>query len=143
MDWQAERARVLREARCIVVKVGSAVLTSARGLDAAVMEDLVAQLAEVRGVGQPRRRVVLVSSGAVAAGRAALGSGRDTSGMAARQGAAAVGQSRLMRAYDAAFARHGIVSAQVLLTRDDLRSRERFLHARNTFAELLGWGVVP
>ncbi len=143
MDWQAERARVLREARCIVVKVGSAVLTSAQGLDAAVMEDLVAQLAGLRGTGEISRRVVLVSSGAVAAGRAALGSGRDTSGMAARQGAAAVGQSRLMRAYDAAFARHGIVSAQVLLTRDDLRSRERFLHARNTFAELLGWGVVP
>lgn len=144
MDWRKERARVLREARCVVVKVGSAVLTSKQGLDDAVMEDVVTQLAALRGSdGGPQRRVVLVSSGAVAAGRAALGPGRDTSGMAGRQGAAAVGQSRLMRAYDEAFAGCGIVSAQVLLTRDDLRSRERFLHARNTFAELLGWGVLP
>lgn len=154
MDWQKARACALAEARCVVVKVGSAVLTGPSGLDRAVLDHIVEQLAVLRGAsdGDPatstsgntvRRRIVLVSSGAVAAGRAALGSQRDTTSLAARQGAAAVGQSRLMHAYDSAFARHGIVSAQVLLTRDDLRSRQRFLNVRNTFAELLNWGVIP
>lgn len=147
MDWQSKRARALAEARCVVVKVGSAVLTTPQGLDTVVIDHIVEQLAQLRGAcdshGSPQRRIVLVSSGAVAAGRAALGSHRDTSSLAARQGAAAVGQSRLMHAYDSAFAHHGIVSAQVLLTRDDLRSRQRFLNVRNTFAELLNWGVIP
>ena len=152
MGWQGERVRALREARRVVVKVGSAVLTNADGLDSAVMHNLVAQLAQLSDVDGTRRDVVLVSSGAVAAGRAALRSSAqsaqsgiqpDTTGLAARQGAAAVGQSRLMQFYDTAFADHGLVSAQILLTRDDLRSRERFLNARNTFAELLSWGVIP
>jgi len=140
MNWQAERAGTLAQARCIVVKVGSAVLASAKGLDTEVMEALVAQLALLR---DQDRRVVLVSSGAVAAGRAALGSERDTRSMSGRQAASAVGQSRLMHMYDQLFARHNLLSAQVLLTRDDLRSRQRFLNVRNTFTELLGWGTVP
>ena len=163
MEWQAERQRVLREARRVVVKVGSAVLTGPQGLDRAVIENLVMQLAclmqSAQEGTQPAltansfqpKQVVLVSSGAVAAGRAALRARAehqgevppDTTGMAGRQGAAAVGQSRLMQHYDLAFAAHGLVSAQVLLTRDDLRSRQRFLNARNTFAELLSWGVIP
>lgn len=165
MNWQVERVRALAEARRVVVKVGSAVLTGPEGLDSAVMSSLVAQLAELSlgsGPTVPQRQVVLVSSGAVAAGRAALRASMlrsdraqpdtaglaarpipDTAGLAARQGAAAVGQSRLMQFYDTAFAAHNLVSAQVLLTRDDLRSRERFLNARNTFAELLSWGVIP
>lgn len=153
MDWQSKRARTLAEARCVVVKVGSAVLTTAQGLDVAVIENIVQELAALRQGASylsasataepPLRRIVLVSSGAVAAGRAALGVNCDTTSLAARQGAAAVGQSRLMHAYDSAFASHGIVSAQVLLTRDDLRSRQRFLNVRNTFAELLHWGVIP
>ena len=140
MNWQEERAGALAQARCIVVKVGSAVLAGAKGLDTEMMEVLVMQLAFLRGQG---RRVVLVSSGAVAAGRAALGPERDTRSMSGRQAAAAVGQSRLMHAYDQLFAQHKLLSAQVLLTRDDLRSRQRFLNIRNTFTELLDWGAVP
>ena len=140
MNWQEERALVLAQARCIVVKVGSAVLAGPAGLDAGVLEELVAQLALLRRQG---RRVVLVSSGAVAAGRAALGPGRDTRSMSGRQAASAVGQSRLMHTYDQLFARHNLLSAQVLLTRDDLRGRQRFLNIRNTFTELLDWGAVP
>lgn len=147
MDWQQERSAALRHARRVVVKVGSAVLTGPQGLDTAVLDNIVAQLADlVQGEGTIKREVVFVSSGAVAAGRAALRShniAHDTDNLAARQGAAAVGQSRLMQYYDTAFASHGLVSAQVLLTRDDLRARQRFLNARNTFATLLGWGVVP
>lgn len=146
MNWREERARVMREARCIVVKVGSAVLTGPDGLDTGVLENLAAQLARLRTLPDGgTRSIVLVSSGAVAAGRAALsGSGAaPAAGMAAKQGAAAVGQGLLMHAYDAAFSAHGITIAQVLLTRDDLRSRQRFLNARNTFAQLLDWGVLP
>jgi glutamate 5-kinase len=140
MNWQEERAGILAHARCIVVKVGSAVLAGPKGLDTGMMEELVAQLAFLREQG---RRVLLVSSGAVAAGRAALGPERDTRNMPGKQAAAAVGQSRLMHTYDQIFARHNLLSAQVLLTRDDLRSRRRFLNVRNTFMELLDWGAVP
>ncbi len=157
--WALERRQLLTRARCIVVKVGSAVLADADGLDAGVLASLAAQMAAVRAAvpqgGQggtepvppvPARRVVLVSSGAVAAGRAALGArGMDARGrdLAARQAAAAVGQGLLMRAWDRAFRPFGSATAQVLLPRDDLRSRPRFLNARNTFAELLRWGVLP
>jgi glutamate 5-kinase len=140
MNWQEERASALAQARCVVVKVGSAVLAGPGGLDVGVMEELVAQLAFLREQG---RRVVLVSSGAVAAGRAALNQECDTRSMSGRQAASAVGQSRLMHTYDQLFARHKILSAQVLLTRDDLRSRQRFLNVRNTFTALLDWGAVP
>ena len=155
-DWQQERARVLAQARVVVVKVGSAVLTDANGLSMPVLENLAAQLAELRNlmpessagveVGTQPRRLVLVSSGAVAAGRAALfsrGHVVETTGLAARQAAAAVGQGQLMQAWDKVFLAHRMPTAQVLLTRDDLRARQRFLNARNTFAELLEWAVLP
>ena len=156
-DWRRERAEALLRARLVVVKMGSAVLADAHGLSDSVLHSLAAQLARLalapsdgafsgpEGAG-PRRRIVLVSSGAVAAGRALLaGLGRapECTGLAARQAAAAVGQGRLMQAWDRAFLAHGMPTAQVLLTRDDLRSRQRFLNARNTFAELLHWGVLP
>ncbi|MDE7371900.1 MAG: glutamate 5-kinase, partial [Desulfovibrio sp.] len=148
-DWARERRRLLGRARCIVIKVGSAVLTDADGLALEVLDSLAAQMAALRAPGggdAGGRRIVLVSSGAVAAGRAALASqGIDARGrdLAVRQAAAAVGQGLLMRAWDRAFRPHGVATAQVLLTRDDLRSRARFLNARNTFAELLRWGVLP
>ena len=148
-SWPEERRRLLARARCIVIKVGSAVLTGAEGLDLPVLSSLAAQMAALRGAagdGAAGRRVVLVSSGAVAAGRAALDArGIDARGrdLAVRQAAAAVGQGLLMRAWDRAFRPHGMATAQVLLTRDDLRSRTRFLNARKTFAELLRWGVLP
>ena len=170
-SWQQERARVLSQARVVVVKVGSAVLTDASGLNSQVLEGLAAQLAFLRDLpltdedaapagqsepaphatdasapAQNARRLVLVSSGAVAAGRAALASrGRavEPTGLSARQAAAAVGQGQLMQTWDKVFLAHGMPTAQVLLTRDDLRARQRFLNARNTFAELLQWGVLP
>ncbi|WP_291302725.1 glutamate 5-kinase [Desulfovibrio sp. MES5] len=170
-SWQQERARVLAQARVVVVKVGSAVLADASGLNCKVLEGLAAQLAFLRDLPltggdaasaeQPEpmqnateasapargaRRLVLVSSGAVAAGRAALASrGRavEPTGLSARQAAAAVGQGQLMQSWDKVFLAHGMPTAQVLLTRDDLRARQRFLNARNTFAELLEWGVLP
>ena len=134
-DWQQERARVLAQARVVVVKVGSAVLTDANGLSMPVLENLAAQLAQLRNLmpestagvegGTQPRRLVLVSSGAVAAGRAALfsrGHVVETTGLAARQAAAAVGQGQLMQAWDKVFLAHRMPTAQVLLTRDDLRA---------------------
>lgn len=140
MEWTEERAAALREARCVVVKVGSAVLTTETGVNLAVIDSLAAQLSALQESG---KRVVLVSSGAVAAGRSALRDCCEIAGMPHKQAASAVGQSRLMHHYDEAFARYGHLSAQVLLTRDDLRNRERFLNARNTFQALLDWGVIP
>lgn len=141
MDWQQEKAGIFRNARTIVVKVGSAVLSSQTALKLDVLSGLVAQLASLRKSG---RRLILVSSGAVAAGRAALlPLGHEATGLSGKQAAAAVGQGRLMQHYEQHFAAHQVLCAQVLLTRDDLRSRERFLNIRNTFATLLDWGVVP
>ncbi|HJD97650.1 glutamate 5-kinase [Mailhella massiliensis] len=135
------REKTLSSAHTIVVKVGSAVLTTADGLRLSVLYNLVEQLARLARQG---RRICLVSSGAVAAGRTALpGRGHAAEGLSAKQALAAIGQGCLMREYEHAFAAQGLLCAQVLLTRDDLRSRTRFLNARNTFMNLLGWGVVP
>ena len=135
------REKTLASAHTLVVKVGSAVLTTADGLHLSVLYNLVEQLARLARQG---RRVCLVSSGAVAAGRTALPDrGRGVVGLSGKQALAAIGQGCLMREYEHAFASQGLLCAQVLLTRDDLRSRTRFLNARNTFMNLLDWGVVP
>lgn len=144
-DWRQERQHCLSRARLVVVKVGSAVLTDADGLSDTVISGLARQLADLRGA-DGARKVVLVSSGAVAAGRRALarhGRTCETQGLSARQAAAALGQGQLMRLWDKALRPYGIPTAQVLLTRDDLRARTRFLNARNTFAELLSWDALP
>lgn len=139
------RGNLLKDVRRVVVKVGSAVLTTGEGLDADAILRLAGQLSELmdRGFG-----VVLVSSGAVAAGRQRICERTRQCNtvyddMASRQAASAVGQGRLMHDYDEAFARHGKVTAQVLLTRSGLKLRERFLNACNTMERLLEWGVIP
>ena len=138
-----DRLERLARARSLVVKVGSAVLTTPEGLNMPVLRNLAEQLSAFVHEG---RRVTLVSSGAVAAGRTALKKlpGEPAAvGLSGKQAAAAVGQGRLMHLYDNAFAERGILTAQVLLTRDDLKNRTRFLNIRNTFSELLNWGVIP
>ncbi len=145
MDWKEERAKTLADARCLVIKMGSAVLTGERGLRLELLDSLAAQMAAIARGGAAPRRLLLVSSGAVAAGRAVLAK-RDIfpgRGLDSRQGAAAVGQGRLVRAWDDAFARQGIDTAQVLLTQDDFRVHQRLLNARNTFSALFSWNAVP
>ncbi len=134
------RQQSIIKARCIIIKVGSAVLTDEKGLAEDVLKNLVDQIATLH---QQGIKVCLVSSGAVAAGKKALPAKCKVVGMAGKQGAAAIGQGRLMRIYEDAFAKHKIICAQVLLTRDDLKSRERFLNAKNTFYQLLQWNVIP
>lgn len=144
-DWKEERAKVLAEAKCLVIKMGSAVLTGPDGLSTEVLDSLASQMKAVLEQGKEPRRLLLVSSGAVAAGRGVLALSNITPArdLAARQGAAAVGQGRLMQAWNDAFQKHGLNTAQVLLTQDDFRVRQRLLNARNTFSNLFAWGVVP
>ncbi|MEH6587634.1 MAG: glutamate 5-kinase [Halioglobus sp.] len=131
----------LASSRRWVVKVGSALLTDdGRGLNENIINDLVAQLSRLREAGC---EVVLVSSGAVAAGIVRLGMTSRPQLLHELQAAAAVGQSVLVQSYENAFKGHGIVSAQVLLGHDDVIARDRYLNARGTLNTLLGLGVVP
>ncbi len=134
------RAEVIEASQRVVVKVGSGVLTGPEGLNTARVADLAGQIARLGAGG---RQVVLVSSGAIASGAAHLRPGFAPSSIPEKQAAAAMGQARLMQAYEDAFAPHGIKVAQVLLTGGDLRRRKRYLNARNTLITLLGWGVLP
>ena len=128
-------------ARRLVIKVGSSLVTNeGRGLDLHAVEQWARQIATLRGA---NKEVVLVSSGAVAEGMARLGWPRRPSAMHELQAAAAVGQMGLIQAYEAAFARHGIKTAQILLTHEDLSDRHRYLNARSTLYTLLALGVVP
>ena len=138
----ADKKTILSKARRVVIKVGSAVLTSSEGgLDQKRIEQLAGEIVSVM---DGRREVVLVSSGAIAAGLAKLGL-KKTKGMplSLKQAAAAVGQSGLMWMYEKTFGAHGKKVAQVLLTREDLSNRSRFLNARNTLQTLLEYGVIP
>jgi glutamate 5-kinase len=136
------RSPLLRSKR-LVVKVGTGTLTDREGrFDRANCARLGAELAEVAG----GRRLVLVSSGAVALGAERLGLARSKGkpwDIPTKQACAAVGQPHLMAAWGDALGAHGLTVAQVLLTADDLASRKRFLNARRTFERLLDEGVVP
>jgi len=125
----------------IIAKVGTSSLTNEDGaIDRAMIASLCEQIGALRTKGH---EVVLVSSGAVAAGVAALGLGRRPTDIQTLQALAAVGQSRLMEVYNAEFARHGLVAAQVLLVPHDFVDRTQYLHARETLDTLLGLGCVP
>jgi glutamate 5-kinase len=139
-SWRGRRDAILEQAKTIVIKVGSAVLTTNGELDLRVVNNLADQVAVLHDQG---REIVLVSSGAVSAGRKYLRLGAEGNTLPEKQASAAVGQSRLMHSYDEAFERFQKTTAQILVTRDDLRSRHRFLNARNTFATLLANHVIP
>jgi len=134
------RACVLT-ARRIVVKVGSSCLASPEGgLDGARVEALVEALAAHRSMGT---EIVVVSSGAIAAGLAPLGLARRPRDLATLQAAASVGQGALIESYSRAFARSGLCVGQVLLTAEDMMRRAHYRNARRTFHRLLHLGVVP
>jgi glutamate 5-kinase len=124
-----------------VVKIGSALLTSdGQGLNRAVLAPWVDQMTELRRSGAD---LVLVSSGAVAEGMARMGWRRRPKTLHELQAAAAIGQMGLIRAYEDCFDKRGLRTAQVLLTRDDLIDRHRYLNARTTLRTLLSLGVIP
>ena len=132
---------VLRNARRIVVKVGSSLVTNeGRGLDADAIGHWCEQLAALVRDG---REVIMVSSGAIAEGMKRLGWATRPKGIHELQAAAAVGQMGLAQVYETKLRESGIGSAQVLLTHADLADRERYLNARSTLLTLLSLGVVP
>ncbi|MBU0483178.1 MAG: glutamate 5-kinase [Proteobacteria bacterium] len=139
-DGLRNRKLYLKKSRRIVVKVGSAVLTGQKGLDRQVMGNLARQLSALRHAG---RDIILVSSGAVAAGRRKLDLGDRSISLKEKQAVAAVGQSNLMRTYEDIFDQFDQKVAQVLLTHDDLSHRDRYLNVRNTIFTLLDWGLIP
>ncbi len=132
---------VVSKAKRLVVKVGSSLVTNeGQGIDLSAVTQWAEQIAALHAQG---RKIVLVSSGAVAEGMARLGWARRPSTMHELQAAAAVGQMGLVQAYEVAFAVYGIRTAQILLTHDDLSDRKRYLNARSTLNTLLSLGVVP
>ncbi len=131
----------LGQSRRWVVKIGSSLLTDeGRGLAKTAIDDWVAQVARLCRQGV---EVVLVSSGAVAEGMARLGWATRPSALYELQAAAAVGQMGLVQTYESSFQKHGLKTAQVLLTHDDLANRKRYLNARSTLRTLLKLKVVP
>ncbi|HEX4979882.1 MAG TPA: glutamate 5-kinase [Acidimicrobiales bacterium] len=125
----------------VVVKIGTSSITDPSGAVAvAAVEKLVGEIADLRAAGD---RVILVTSGAIAAGLPAVGFTRRPQDPAILQAVAAVGQTRLMRTYEDVFAARGIVAGQVLLAPLDFIHRQQYLHARQTIGRLLDLGVVP
>ncbi|MEW2133733.1 glutamate 5-kinase [Streptomyces sp. NPDC005435] len=142
----ASARQAVGEARRIVVKVGSSSLTTAAGgLDADRVDALVDVLAKFRAPGADGspREVVLVSSGAIAAGLAPLGLPRRPRDLARQQAAASVGQGLLVARYTASFARYGVRVGQVLLTSDDMSRRSHHRNASRTLDKLLAMGAFP
>ena len=138
------RSTTLQHQR-IVVKAGTGTLSDtsgASGLNVEVLGDLVRQICQLQ---EMSGEVLLVTSGAIAAGRAALGEPADAlgPGIPSRQVLAAIGQSRLMQTYQELFASHGVLVAQTLLTTADLSHRQSYLNVRNTLQRLLELDVVP
>jgi len=135
------RQTLFDQARRVVIKVGSAVLTNDDGLDYSIITTIARQVSFLQSTG---REVILVSSGAVAAGRKRLGIVKTPhEELKVKQALAATGQGLLMQDYEQAFADLNQPVAQVLLTHGDLSSRERYLNVRNTVLTLFQFGVVP
>lgn len=135
------RQTLFDKARRVVIKVGSAILTNDSGMNLEVIDNLARDVAFLHNSG---REVIVVSSGAVAAGRKKIGFvPQGEIGMREKQALAAIGQSVLMHTYDGAFGKYDQKIAQVLLTHSDLSRRDRYLNVRNTINTLFQFGVIP
>jgi glutamate 5-kinase len=135
-----QRKELLKGVHRVVIKVGSAVLTEHGALHRPTIFRLSAEIAFLKKKGF---QVTLVSSGAIAAGLGRLGIKKKPETIPQKQAVAAVGQGRLIQIYEEAFDRDDLKVAQILLTRDDLTHRGRYLNARNTLTTLLNWGIIP
>ena len=141
MTTAASPDSLLKDARRVVVKVGSALVTNeGRGVDFGAIARWAEQIAALRALG---KEVVFVSSGAIVEGIRRLGWTTRPKKLCELQAAAAGGQMKLAQAYEMCFAEHKIGTAQILLTHADLADRERYLNARDTLIELLSLGVLP
>jgi glutamate 5-kinase len=142
MEIKAQAIKsLLLDARVIVVKVGSSLVTNnGNGLDQVAIAGWAAQIADLV---QQGKQIVLVSSGAVAEGMQRLGWTKRPTAVNELQAAAAVGQMGLVQMYESCFSQHHLHTAQVLLTHDDLTDRKRYLNARSTLRTLLELNVIP
>jgi glutamate 5-kinase len=141
MDEQALRKDLLGGVRRVVTKVGSSLLVSlGTGLNKGFISQLAGELSWLKTKGV---EIVMVSSGAIAAGMERLGLTKRPKTISELQAAAAIGQSSLMHVYEEAFSPWGLKVAQVLITRDDMRDRKRYINARNTLLTLLDLGIIP
>jgi len=134
------RKQYLAGVKRAVIKIGSGVLTRKNGLNLNVIDDLATEICRLHKKGM---EIILVSSGAIAAGLKKAGLSKRPSSLSQMQALAAMGQSTLIQSYEEAFLRHGAKAAQILLIRDDLTHRRRYLNARNTLLTLLSWRVIP
>ncbi len=133
--------RDLSSVHRLVVKIGSALLTAdGQGLDRQAMRQWVEQLAALQ---KQSMQVILVTSGAVAEGMVRMNLGARPEDSAALQACAAIGQMGLVQAWADCFMEHGVQTAQILLTHDDLKHRQRYLNARQTIRTLADWSVIP
>jgi glutamate 5-kinase len=135
-----QRKALIKGIKKIVIKIGSAVLTDNGVLHHPTIIRLAADIAFLRKKGY---QTVIVSSGAIASGVGKLGLSRKPDTIPRKQAVAAIGQGSLMYAYEEAFTPHQLLVAQILLTREDLTNRQRYLNAHNTLITLLEWGIIP
>jgi glutamate 5-kinase len=140
MAQKDHKRQILRGARRVVVKIGSQILSSGSGIEETRLRGLVGELAALH---DQKKEIVVVSSGAVAAGMARLGWKQRPKTIPEKQALAAVGQIKLMALYERHFAKFGKSVAQVLLTHEDLANRQRYLNAKHTFQMLLEASIIP
>ncbi len=134
------KRNILRRVRRVVVKIGSQILSSSEGIEEARVRELVRELA---GLHDQKKELVVVSSGAVAAGMTRLGRKQRPRTIPEKQALAAVGQIKLMALYERHFAKYDKSVAQLLLTHADLANRQRYINAKHTFQMLLKSSIVP
>jgi glutamate 5-kinase len=141
MGSKVIRKEILKKVRRVVVKVGSSILASSeKGLRQEIFSHLAREVSDLKRQGY---EMILVSSGAIAAGMEKLGFRSRPQSITQKQATAAVGQSRLMNIYEKHFSNHQQMVAQILLTHEDLSHRRRFMNARNTLLTLLNLGIIP
>jgi len=141
MERKEKIQKLLNKVKKVVLKVGSAVITREdEGLDYQILHNLSYEISRLCKSGC---KVVLVSSGAIACGRAKLKYHKKPISLTEKQALAAVGQAALIQAYENMFQQYGIQVSQVLLTNEDLSQRERYLNAKKTLETLLNWKIIP
>jgi glutamate 5-kinase len=136
---ETNRTRI-NKSRRVLVKIGSSSISTPTGLNYRMIERLCDEISMLKDKGQ---EFAIVSSGAVASGRAITKDFEPSSALSRKQALAAIGQGSLIRAYNDAFVRYGHISAQMLITRDDIDDRHRYINIRNTFHALFELGAIP
>jgi len=137
----SSRKKIVDSVKRVVIKIGSGALTTKEGLNLGVINALSKDISHF--MEKNRLEIILVSSGAIASGIKKMGYSQRPQSISQQQAAAAVGQSTLMLAYEEAFKTYDKKVAQILVTRDDLTNRKRYLNTRNTLFMLLHWKVIP